>query len=108
MFVRFVLMERDEKSLQQRGDFTALYRLQREHRLADHDEVWVSETETWFNEHLKAPNRFQLSKRPGAPHSAITWLKASAVDHVRRMRELAALLENKDVHIERTHDGAPG
>ena len=42
---------------------------------ADHEEVWFSETETWFNEHLKAPNRFQLSERPGAPHSAITWLR---------------------------------
>jgi hypothetical protein len=79
MFVPFVVMEHDEKSLQQRGDFAAPYRLKREHRLADHEEVWFSETETWFNEHLKAPNRFQLSERPGAPHSAITWLKASAV-----------------------------
>ena len=108
MFVRFVVTERHATSLQQRGVFSALYQLQRDDQLAGHEKAWFAEAETWFNDHLEPPDRFQLSKRPGAPHAAITWLKASAVEHVRRMRDLVALLQHKDTQVEELTTDRPG
>jgi hypothetical protein len=108
MFVRFAVADVAESSQQQLGVFTALYRLEREGRLGADEEVWFAEAETWFNEHLRAPDRLTLSKRPGAPRVAITWLKASAVEHVRRMRELVALLRHKDIHVDEFTSDRPG
>jgi hypothetical protein len=46
-----------------------------------------------------SPQRLSWSTRPNAPERAITWLKASASAHVTHMRELASLLEHKDVPV---------
>src|SRR4051794_24019542 len=108
MFVRFAVTDLAESSQQQRGVFTALYRLEREGQLAVDEKVWFGEVEAWFNQHLKPPDRFQLSSRPGAPRTAITWLKASAVEHVSRMRELVALLRHKDVQVDEFMTDRPG
>lgn len=108
MFIRFAVKDVDDSSLQQSGIFTAIYGLEREGQLSVEEAAWFSEAETWFNTNLKAPDRLQLSNRPGAPRTAITWLKASAVKHVSRMRELVALLRHKDIHVDEFTTERPG
>lgn len=88
--------------------FTILYALEREGQLADYELTWFLEIEAWFDEHLKRPDRLTWSSRPHAPKTAITWMKMSASEHVARMRELAVLLEHKDIPVEELRTEKPG
>jgi hypothetical protein len=108
MYLRFVVADRDPTSQQPRGVFQALYRLQRAGELAQHEAAWFAETEEWFSRHLKRPSRLAGSSRPNAPARAISWIKASAIEHVSRMRDLAALLEHKGVPVEELRTTRPG
>jgi hypothetical protein len=108
VFVRFVTAERDERSGEQQGIFTALYRLESQGLLAPHETEWFRLAETWLNEHLRRPERLAWSSRPDAPERALTWLKLSAAEHVAKLRELAALLEHKDVPVKELRTDRPG
>ena len=108
MFVRFVVAERDPDSGHDRGVFTALYDLEKRGELLSHELTWFREAETWLNEHLAAPSRLSRSTRAGAPDVAISWLKLSAVEHLRRMRDLAQLLEHKGVPVSELRTERPG
>ena len=108
MYIRFVVSERDEGSDRQRGIFTALYDLEQSGELSSDELEWFRVAETWWNEHLKRPGRLAWSARPNAPNRAITWLKASATEHVSRMRELVALLEHKAIVVDELHTARPG
>jgi hypothetical protein len=108
MYIRFVVRQRNSKSDQPNGIFTALGQLENQGELADHELSWFREIESWFNEHLARPQRLAWSTRPNAPERAITWLKISAAGHVRRMRELASLLEHKDIPVQELRTDRPG
>lgn len=108
VYVRFVIAERDLRTDRELGVFTALYRLEREGKLAPHEIDWFRLIEEWFDEHLDRPSRLTRSTRNNAPKRAITWLKMSATEHVSRMRELVALLEYKDVPVQELRTAKPG
>lgn len=108
MYVRFVTSAVDSRSGQKQGLFTALYGLERRGELAEYEIEWLVTLETWFGDNLPTPNRFSRSTKPEAARTAITWLKASATAHVTRMHELAALLEQKDVHVDEIRSEKPG
>jgi hypothetical protein len=90
------------------GVFSALYALERRGELLPHERSWFQNAEAWFNEHLRRPDRLAWSSRPNAPERAITWLRASATEHISRMRDLVALLEHKDVQVEELRTDRPG
>ena len=108
MFVRFVVAERDPDSLHDRGIFTALYDLERRGELLPHELTWFHDAEAWLDQHLAPPTRLSRSTRPNAAKQAISWLKLSAVDHLRRMRDLAQLLEQKGVPVQELRTDRPG
>ena len=108
MYVRFVVAERDERSQEWRGIVTALYALERRGELAEHELRWFREAEAWLNAHLARPARLAGSRRPNAPERAISWLKMTAVEHVRRLRELAAILEEKAIPVQELRTERPG
>lgn len=108
MFVRFVTSNRDGVSDQREGIFTALYALERAHELQPHGLAWSTEIEAWFDKNLRRPASFNWSSRPNAPTRAVTWLKVSAAEHVSKMRELAQLLEYKDIAVEELRTLKPG
>ncbi len=108
MYVRYVISQKNPKSDQPNGIFTALYDLESQGELAAHELIWFRELESWFNDHLARPERLAWSTRPNAPERTITWLKLSALDHVRRMRELASLLEHKDIPVQELRTDRPG
>ena len=91
----------DPDSNRGQGLFTAIYQLEKEGRLADYEAVWFGEQERWFNEHLKRPN-------PLNDRRAILWFKATAMEHIARMRALAALLEHKDTLVDVIQTDKPG
>jgi len=107
--VRPVCRRRARRALRSgAGRFTALDALERRGELTPHEASWLAELEAWFNAHLRRPGRLAWWSRPNAPERAITWLKLSAVEHVARMRELAAFLEHKDVYVEELRTDRPG
>jgi hypothetical protein len=108
VYIRFVVSDRHDSSDQRRGVFSALYALERRGELAPYELEWFRAAEAWFNEHLRRPDRLAWSSRPNAPERAITWLKASATEHVSRMRELVALLEHKAIAVEELRTDRPG
>jgi hypothetical protein len=108
MYIRFVVSERDEDSGRERGVFSALYALDASGELASYERDWFHEAEAWFNENLPRPDRLAWSSRPNAPERAISWFKASAVDHVTCMRELVALLEHKAIVVTELRTERPG
>ena len=108
MYIRFVTGQRNPQSDQPNGIFTELYQLEKNGQLAEHELAWFRELESWFNEHLPRPERLAWSARPNAPERAITWLKVSAAGHLRRMRELASLLEHKDIPVQELRTDRPG
>lgn len=108
MYIRFVVATRDQRSKQQQGVFTALYRLERDGELVAYEKEWFEGLESWFNAHLKRPERLAWSSRPNAPTQAITWLRLSSAEHVRKMRELSSLLQHKGIPVEEIRTDKPG
>jgi hypothetical protein len=62
----------------------------------------------WFDRQLPIPNRFSRSIRRGSSPKAICWFKDGAARYIRRVRELAALLERHGVWIEMLRTQRPG
>ena len=108
MYVRFVVDEIDEDSGVERGIFQAMYRLSRAGQLAPHEEVWWADVRGWFNLELEKPERLARSRRVGAGQCAISWFKASATEHIRRAREVVALLAEHHVHSRMLRSDQPG
>ena len=107
-YIRFVTAELHPKSGQPMGVFSALYKLEDDGQLEEHELTWLHAIEKWFNKNLKAPKRVLGSRRRNSPDRAVSWFRASAVEHVTRMHELCALLRHKDVLVEVLQTTQPG
>ena len=108
MFIRFVIADRDKDSDREAGVYTALYALEQRGELAPHELAWFREDDRWLTKNLRRPTRFSWSSRPHAPKRAISWLKASAEEHITRMRSLVALLEHKQIGVTELKTERPG
>ena len=53
----------------------------------------LAEQLAWFEANMAVPTRFSTSRLPRARGTAICWVKANALEHVRRLRSLVALIE---------------
>ncbi len=108
MFVRFVVDEIDEYSGVELGIFQAMYRLWRAGKLNRAEEAWWGDVRAWFNLKLDEPDRLARSHRTGAEACAISWFKVSAKEHIRRAREVVALLAEHHVHSRMLRSSRPG
>jgi hypothetical protein len=108
VYVRFVVDEINEYSGVELGIFQAMYRLWRAGKLNASEEAWWNEVRAWFNLELEKPARLARSRRPSAEACAISWFKASAVEHIRRAREVMALLAEHDVQSRMLRSDRPG
>jgi len=108
VYVRFVVDEIDPNSGVELGIFQAMYRLWRAGRLMPHEEAWWAEIRDWFNRKLEQPARFARSRRSGANRCAISWFKADATLHVRRAREMTALLAEHEMIASMLWSTRPG
>jgi hypothetical protein len=108
VYVRFVVDEIDESSGVEMGIFQATFRLWRAGKLAPHEETWWTEIRAWFGVKLQEPARLSRSRRPGANKCAISWFKASAKHHIRRAREVTALLAEHGVQSHMLRSKRPG
>ena len=98
MFIRFVSSEVDEDSHVAAGLFCAAFKLLEEMVLSDHEYDAVADLMRWFRLNLRVPFEYRLRSRWRAPRS-ICWFRCSANEHLAHARELATILEDRDVFI---------
>lgn len=111
MFIRFVVDEKDEESLVPVGVFHALGRLENIGVLHEVESVLAKQHYQWFKDNLKTPTKFTRSKSK-APYrkkrKAISWFKDTASEHLRRLRDINAILEQHDVRVRMITTDRPG
>lgn len=107
-FVRFVTGRLHKDSQFEEGIFVAAFRLRREGRLADYEEDLLRELFRWFHERLEKPAGLSRSTRPRRKRKAVSWLKSSAKEHLGRIREMAAILENHGMVVRMIKTERPG
>lgn len=101
MYLRFVVEDIDEDCERALGVFHAVWNLRYEGKLYAHEEEQHDSTRWWFHQNLEKPTRFTACKRPlyRKKSRAISWFKDSATEHVARVREWVAILENHGVPV---------
>jgi hypothetical protein len=101
MYLRFVVADIDEDSERNLGVFHAVGNLRREGKLYAYEEELHDSIRQWFNENLERPTRFTASKPPfyRKKSKALSWFKDSAQEHLSRVRELVAILQDHGVPV---------
>ena len=101
VYVRFAVAEIHEHSQRGLGVFQALYRLRDAGKLYPYEEEHLRIVSEWFNTHLEKPTRFTAAKPPyyRKKSKAIAWFRDAAHEHIARIREMVAILENHGVSV---------
>lgn len=106
--IRFVTDERHPPYGHRTGIFPSAYAARRNHWLnADGDEE-LCELLIWFADNLTVPDRFEASRRHNGDHTGISWIRASASEHMKRLRRLSELLHNIGVPVHELRTTRPG
>ncbi len=110
MYIRFVIGWVHLHSHSELGVFQAAYRLRNEAALYEYEEAFLRELLDWFNKNLEAPTKFTNSKPPyyRKKKKAISWFKESATEHIKKMRDIIAILENHGVSVSMITTERPG
>ena len=106
--LRFVTHDRHPPYGQRSGVFQAAYRLLRRNALSESDRIELRNQLDWFKESLAIPHRFTASRYPRAQDTAISWVRASASEHVARLRRLAEILQSIGIDVEELRTKRPG
>ena len=97
MYIRFVVPNKDKNSLKQQGLFMACWELRDSGKFSDEEVNLHQNLRVWFNKYLPTPDKFNVSKNKKAKDIGISWYKDTAKEHIKKMRELVALLENHGI-----------
>jgi hypothetical protein len=106
--LRFVTQDRHPPYGHRSGVFQAAYRLRRRNSLAESDQIELRNLLDWFKESLAIPARFTVSRYPRAQETAISWVRASANEHVTRLRRLAEILQSAGIGVDELRTKRPG
>jgi len=101
MYLRFVVADIDGDSERALGVFHAVRYLRAAGKLHAYEEDQHDIVRWWFNENLERPTRFTASRAPfyRKKSRALSWFKDTATEHLARVRDLAAILENHGVPV---------
>lgn len=108
MYIRFVVHRLNSQSGRREGVFQALFSMRSAGDLTEAEEARLKDLFRWFGDHLLEPDRLARSRNTRAKQVAICWFKESAAEHIRRMRELVAMLEAHGVAVEVLTTDRPG
>jgi hypothetical protein len=108
MYVRFVVPSLGRYTWGLLGVIQAAYDLQDAGALSYYETALFNAICEWFNRQLPTPRRFSRSRRSGAADNAVCWFKPTAVECVRKARELAKLLEARGVQTAMLRTRKPG
>ena len=104
MFIRFVILKRDKQSDSQLGIFQAAIALRDSCALAAHESAWLDRELGWLRMHLKSPD---CLREPGN-RRALSWFHPHAVGAIKRVRSIAALLEENGLFVRTVTTSDPG
>jgi hypothetical protein len=78
--------------------------------LSQQDEETLEDIRDWFNDNLSKPAKFTNAKPPHyrKRKNGISWFKASAKNHIGKIREIIAVLESYDVSVRMIKTDRPG
>jgi hypothetical protein len=76
--------------------------------LAHHDREVLESIATWFSENLERPTNLSISKRSHGKEQALSWFKNTALEHIKRMREMERVLEEHGVRVAVISTNRPG
>lgn len=108
MYVRFVSSFPDWHTGRPLGVFMAARFIQESAETPGYVLDLLREHMDWFNINLERPTRFSKSNRPYAIEIAQCWFLPSAIEHIERARELAALLSEYTFPISMITTQRPG
>ena len=108
MFVRFVVGADDEDAAWLTGVFAEARLLRERDELYRHEEELLEATFDWFNEHLRCPP-FQQKLAAGEwTRDAVAWFKPGAVEPIRRIWDIVAILREAGVAVRIITAARPG
>lgn len=111
MYLRFVLPGRDPDSGVEAGVFRAAYDLLEMGEISAGERQELAELIAWFKAELATPTRFNRTKSKGADRRAakdISWIKDTALEHVKRLQRLAQVLRDNGHHVAMIRSANPG
>jgi len=94
--LRFVVATSHPDTGVEEGIFRAAYELRNGTLASAFDRKALEALLSWFGANLAKPERFNSTKSKGyyrRKTTGISWLKTAAVEHLAKMREMAAILE---------------
>jgi hypothetical protein len=106
--IRFVTDDRHPPYGHRSGILASAYEIWRKGRLNRMEQAELRRLLDWFESSMVIPGRFTTSRHPRAQETAISWVRASADEHVRRLRHLAAILSSAGVAVDELHTARPG
>ncbi len=104
MYIRFQGQRRNETSSSKLGVFQLAFELRDEGDVPKYLEAELLKNIQWLREHLKSPDVLD----DAAHHRAISWFKPSAKEPIRRVRAIAAILNEHGYSIEQVQTRDPG
>jgi hypothetical protein len=107
-FIRFVTTRRHEPYGHRSGIFATAYEICRTHDLGEAERQELRALLDWFEASLAIPDRLAASKHPRAKNNAISWVRASAHEHTKRLRRLAALVAASGTVVDEIRTTRPG
>ncbi len=109
-YVRFAVGDVAEDSSQPLGIFQAVGALRDRGQLFPYEEAEQEEIWNWFDDNLKKPDRFTVSKPPyyRKQKKAICWFKEHAHEHIARARSLVSILRSHDISVSMLKASRPG
>jgi len=104
MFVRFVVGNNGENHRWLTGIITEARLLRDRGKLTTYQNAWLEDTYTWLNANLPCP---PFSTSSWGPEAA-SWFKDTAEPSIKKMWEIAALLEEHGIAVRLLRSKNPG
>ena len=106
--IRFVTRHRHPPYGHRSGVITAALALSRANILEVREQEELQANLDWLNEHLARPERLSVSRHPRAKTTALSWIRASAYEHLSRLRRLAVLVGADGTVVDELRTKRPG
>jgi hypothetical protein len=110
-FLRFVVGHDDPKIGTRAGLFDVAYTLQHQPTTPTYQSANLEALLAWFKSNLMVPSRFSRSASKGAWRrraKGVCWFKPTAREHIAKMYELAAIIEDLGHYTDVVKCARPG
>ncbi len=104
MLIRFCTLYRSSSSHSPQGVFQAAFELRDQGKLESYEEDWLEQELSWLRMHLPSPDCL----REKCNGRAICWFKPDAQRAIEKVRGIVALLETKEVFVQKVTTAQPG